>query len=153
MKSTFLEYLQAIDVLDPIIERVADLLPLFEFLCPEPIERLFITTTIEPVGGAMALQSLFAFSATYWLECKDFLRSDNADLTPYANSVTYVGLEYENMSFGGRVQTSSRVVVEVQTGSNLTTTLTAVGKNCEYLQSIVKEVFVCQMRKEIPGGA
>lgn len=144
------EYLQSVPLAAPIIGRVETLLVALQTLCPEPLNRIFVTDLIEEATGERRFDSLWAFSETFMLEAREFRILLNADVSPYSESISYIGIEYEDLSFGGASTEASRLSVEVQTGGPIYNRLTATGSNCEPLEKIIKEVFVPNLRTKMP---
>ncbi len=145
MKEEFGSYLLDIGAGGPVHDRVEHVLEIFSFLsADDEIVRIFVTDVVNEQTNERQFANLVAFSARYWLEARNFLLVDNADLSPYQNDISYVGLEYEALSFFTPATGASRLAVEVQTGrgANIYNKLTATGSNCDHLITIIKEQFV-----------
>jgi hypothetical protein len=142
-----LDQLKTVALTQPYQDRVGELLPLFGTLCPDRIERFFVSERTDPESGSEIL-SLWAFSRNFWLEARDFLASVDVDLTPYR--VTYLGLASQNFTpFASEPGPDAVLEVEVETGRRTYSFLSATGGNCNELLEIVRERFVKNLEENL----
>lgn len=146
MDERMLAYLDSIEIGPSIQSRVTSLLVAFSTLCPEPIDRIFVTNSIEISTGDRVFDSLWGFSKSYLMESREFLALWNADVSPFAGSISYLGIEYENLEFPGAAERDSRLSVEMQTQGRLYNRLSAVGTNCDHLTSLLREILAPNVR-------
>lgn len=138
MEEATVAYLTGIEAPDVVIARANWALDAFRILSPEVIHEVFVSDAVDKATGERAYESICAFGDTFWFQSREFLTRDNADIAPYANAVTYVGIESEGLAMSGPSASDSRLVVEVETGGDLYTRLSAHGANCERLLAIVR---------------
>lgn len=164
MKDIYLAYLHAIQVGDPIENRIDELLEELEWLCPEDLERIFVSDQITPQGEDRIFTSLWAFSNSYLMEAKQFLSDIHFDIAPML-VMNHLDIETSDfpLSQTGRARKTARLSVRAVLGNGITaggvdppgvvvgntfpggsvqyTSLTATGRNCTYLAAIVRDVF------------
>ena len=146
-------YFDRIGLSESARKRVAAVVQAFQFICPQPLEELFIADAVDDAGQRQWL-SVWAFTAKYWLEAKGFLQEFDVDVSGYQQSVKYLGIQFEDVAFNApdalpAVSASSRLYVEVRTGEDLDTNLPATGVNCEFLFRIIRDRLKPNLRPEI----
>jgi len=142
-------YLAALGAPDPVVRRAEWAFEAFAVLSPEPIERVFVSDSFDDTKNERTFDSVCAFGRRFWLQSRDFLIDDNADVALYANAVTYVGIESKDLVFSEGSGPTSRLKVEIETGGDLYTPLSAVGGNCDRLLEIIRERLVPNLRSEV----
>lgn len=139
-------YLDALKLADPIRERVAEVVSGFEFLCQSDLDRLFLSDVIDETSGDRRYESLWGFAGDYWLEARNFLKQNDIDISPYSQSVYYLGLQHKEIIFPRQVDRTSRLFIEVQTAKVDYSTLSATGENCLELLRIVEELLLPNLK-------
>lgn len=146
MNSETTVYLEALKLADSTTDRVAEVSAAFEFLCRSAIDRLFISDVVDEATGDRRYESLWGFAGVYWLEARNFTKQNDIDISPYAGSIYYLGVQHKNISFPSDVDNASRLFVEVQTDKVSYSTLSATGENCRELLRIVKELLLPNLK-------
>jgi hypothetical protein len=146
MNQEMTDYLESLDLSLPIMERVDSALLAFEFLSDEPLIEIFLTDKIDS-DGQREFIDLWAFTPSFLMWSQDFLHDHNADVSPYLSSISYPGIQYEDLPFAGEASLSTRLSVEVQTAGRLYNELFATGKNAGELRRLIKKFLTPNVRK------
>lgn len=142
-------YLNGLKLADPITARIAEVSSAFEFLCRSAPDRLFVSDVVEETTGERRFESLWGFAGVFWLEARNFIKQNDVDISPYAGSIYYLGIQHENISFPSGVDgvdAASRLLVEVQTDKVSYSTLSATGENCKQLLLIVENLLLPNLK-------
>jgi hypothetical protein len=99
MNENDFRYLEQIQVGDPVVQRISELWPMFEFISPGPIERMIVTDRIDDSTDDRVFDSIWAFSGEHMIEAKGFLTQDNIDVAPFAYSLIHLELTTRDVSF------------------------------------------------------
>lgn len=151
MKPEVAAYLDSLALPEPIRERVASIAAGFAFLLAgSEIERLYLATVRDQ--DRIEYSSLWGFAGDYWLEARDFLRVDDFDVSVYGQSINYIGITSEGITFPNGVSEASRLLVEVGTAKVNYSTLTAVGVACAELLDIVNGLLLPNLVQALPVG-
>lgn len=146
------DYLTAINASQTMRSRLAQVMPAFRFLSPEPIEQVFVCDRLAE-DGKRSWTDLWAFTAKYWLDAQRFMSEFDADISGYKKSIKYLSIQFEHMDFDGdgvvSVTERSSMTVEVETGDDLHSELTATGANCRFLGEIVYARLKENLRPEV----
>ena len=145
MNTAMEEYLDAINIGRTLTGLIEQRLKAFTFLCPtdETIAQIFVTNRVADKSGYSQWHSLWGFSEKYLFEARNFITDDNADVSPYFQSISYLGIESKRLATDAPPTDASRLSVELETGVGHTyNQLSAIGMNCQYLLQIVRERFV-----------
>lgn len=148
MDESMMTYLRAIEAPTAICNRVDELLEAFGFLCPEPIERIFITDILDKETRDLQQDSLWGFSDNYLLEARELTVKQDLDVSPFAKSISYLGVEYKDLKLGGYQLPTAWMSVELETDRRIYNHLSAGGTNCKFLERIVTEIFQPNLRRE-----
>ena len=150
MDTAMEEYLDAINIGRTLKELIEQRLTALAFLCPadEKIAQIFVTNRVNPTRRHDSPWcSVWGFSEKYLFETRDFIIDDNADVSPYFQSISYIGIESKALVTDAPPTDASRLSVELETGVGHTYNhLSAIGVNCRYLLQIVRERFVPNIR-------
>jgi hypothetical protein len=142
------DYLRSIDLDEDMVKRVGAMVEAFEWLCPEPLERIFICDQPSDSGKDRQLTSLWGFSSTFCMETKQFLSSENFDMVPFRSSIVWLEVEGSDVA-GNRDDNAGTLSVTFHLGPNLPCLLTATGANCKYLKSTLQDLLVPNMRNSM----
>jgi hypothetical protein len=145
-------YLQGLDLAGPDRQRIDMVVAAFQFMSrDQPLDRIFIADIEVPGTGERQLESVWGFAGPYWMEARNFRNQFDVDVSPYAGSIYYLGMQYRDITFPSEVSDTSRLVIEIRTAERLDSRLSAVGKNCAALLAIVKDLFLPSVRTSPDG--
>jgi len=144
-------YLKKIDALQ-LREKILEFVEIFELLAGETIEEIFVTDVIDESDQRRTFESIWAFSATYWLEAREFLTNYDVDVSPYKKSINYLGIEYRNAKPPSEYLGDAWMQVEVATDKvGYSTLLASSQENCRRLFELVSGRLRTNLRGE-PGA-
>ena len=151
MNTQIEKYLESLDLFPILDERVRERAAAFEFLGGE-LKRVFLSQTQDPavIGEVLSHQresawdysGMWGFTQDCWMESRGFSRDSDTDISPYVGSIMYLGIESDNLVIPGPANQDSRMCVEVETRNVRYSSLTAIGKNCDALLSIVHDLLL-----------
>lgn len=136
------DYLTDLRLPEVVRKRVDDVLSSFFFLCRAPLDRVFVSDSIDESTDERRYESVWGFSGPYWMEARNFLRQFDLDIASYADSIHYLGVQYHSIRFPDQVSESSRLSLEVGTAKVNYSLLSAVGMNCVSLISIMDDLLI-----------
>jgi len=148
-------YFSAINASESVQSRVDEILVAFSALLPEgqTCERLFIADAWTQEEGLRMWTGLWGFTKKYWLNAQDFMTRFDVDVSGYENSIKYLSIQFEAMNFADTktfgVSSDSRLNVEVETGDDLGSEISATGENCRFLADIVLSVLRKNLRSQV----
>jgi hypothetical protein len=169
VKDSHLAYLHGIQVGSPIESRIEELLEDLEWISPEAIDRIFGSDQIAADSEDRIYTSLWVFTEHFLLESKQFLSEIDMDITRFG-LVTYLEIKAADFSLRqpGRPRKAARLFVKAQLGHGPRiggttapdvpppgllnfplfpqSSLSATGRNCSYLSSIVQEILLPRLR-------
>ena len=147
------EYLDALGLGNPIRARVEGLIPAFQFLSDEPIQRVFLAE-LEPERDEAGLrwESLWGFSEHFWYQARTFMSTEHdIDVSLLKDSVSYIGFSCTDVAFTdghpGQFTDHSRMKLEVETGGHIYSPVAATGFNCEALSTVISEYLTPNLRR------
>lgn len=115
----------------------------------KPVTRVFVANRLDD-NGQLVYSDLWGFTDVFLLASRNFMTEDNADISPYRNSISYIGLEYSGAVFGEAAPEDDwGMSVELETGGHTYSQFSAVGRNCFELARIVRELFVPNLRSDM----
>jgi hypothetical protein len=136
-------------VTDTMKDRLVELMPVLRRLCPEGefIEFLFLSNR----GGHqtdLEIDSLWAFSRSFLLECRNFMSTMEIDIT--ACTVRYLGMMASGyVPFGDHrdgPDAAASLEVNLVTDERIESFLSATGANCANLEQVVADRLVPHLR-------
>lgn len=139
------EYLSLLDLPLGLVKRTREITEEFKFLCGGEVERIFLSDTLTPHTVGLEDRhwvSLWGFSGPYWMEARDFLDRSDIDISPYWDSIKYLGVVSDGLLMPGPADADSRMSIEVETRQVQYSTISATGDNCNELISIVSELLL-----------
>jgi hypothetical protein len=144
-------YLSSLKLSTVARRRIDEVSRAFQLLNQDkPVAKLFVSDRIDPETGKTVHADVWGFTDVFLLASRDFMTRGNADISPYKRSISYLGLEYSGLEFGGEPNEDWRLSVELETGGGHTySQISAVGVNARYLLEIVNELFVPSLREDM----
>jgi len=146
-------YLASLDVAGPVRSRIDEVARGFELLCGGDLEHLFVSDVVDPSSGDRVYESLWGFRGSYWMEARDLMKQIDIDISSYARSILYLGVQYENLDLSGTANPESRLSLEIETAKVRYSSLTATGQNCDELLRILNELLLPNLRESVEGDA
>jgi len=138
MDQKHLDYLTSIEITEPIILRIDEIISLYRNITDEAINKIivseFITTDLAHI-----FESLWLFTDKFIMEAKGFIIKNNFDITPYNKQIYYAYIEEENFDFN-RGSNNSKILLHFSTTNRITGELKGSGKNCAYIYEIYKQI-------------
>lgn len=139
MEEKFKTYMNEISVPEVVQNRVEQIIDELKALYDNyQVKDIFMSQVRQ--DSSIAYTSLWAFGDNFCTECKNFLNSDDYDITFLSNNVQYFNIvktKFPTMN----VQDDSYVQVFAQL-DKVSCTLTAVGRNCINAVSLAKKYFL-----------
>ncbi len=133
MKTTFKSYLEEIELSKTIINRIDELINLYEKHIPEQIIDIFVEN-IYTEDGNNIYPGLIFFSDNFYMEIPGFIKNNAIGIFPLKNKITAIQLSPENYSFD-KCTGNSRLSVEFTLGLGLSVKLHSSFKNCNHLKN------------------
>lgn len=146
MNQEMTDYCARLDLTTTVLERVELSLVAFDYLSDEPTLEIFLTDRLDS-NSQREFVDMWGFTASYLLWSRDFLHDLNADVSPYLSSVTYVGIQYEELPFKGEASSAARITAEVQTAGRIYNELFATGANAGELRRLIDKFLLPNLRK------
>lgn len=152
MNDLITEYLKSFDppLPSPVVNRIEQVAAVFTMLRKgkEP-DSLFLSDSIAPTGERL-YESLWGFQGAFWMEARDFVKLLDVDISPYEQSIMYLGLKHDGLDPLGPATKDSKMRVEVETENSRYSLLTATGTNCDDLMKIVKDLLIPALKPTSP---
>ena len=139
LNRSILEYLEGLNLGGPMHARIRDLADVFQLIAGCELDRLFVTDVGKP-GESAIYESLWGFAGPYWMEARDFVSTQDIDISPYKNHIKYLGIQYTDVTLPSEYASDSWMQVEVATEKVTYSTLLATGQNCLHLYSLFSEL-------------
>lgn len=139
MKEEFKEYLASIGIGDTLQKRVAQIYQFYQKICPDEIRAIFVTDYLQ-ADGTRVYENLWFFSERYCMEAKQFVTTDDFDIEPMKNKVTYVQIKKQEYDFEKATEKSRFNVIaylSIPALGALHGELKASKENCDYLKDIL----------------
>jgi hypothetical protein len=142
MNRGMVDYLQSLNVSQPIFQRVHNVYDFFREMLPEDVDlvELFVTQYITE-EGAREYENLWFFSDEYLMEAKDFLTVDEFDTIALNSNVRRWEIRGQDYNYR-RATDKSRIFLHITFSDQIGADLRASQKNCDYLMAILKKYFV-----------
>jgi hypothetical protein len=145
MKAEFVDYLKAIGMTEPLIERVDSVHSFYETLLHDEVTDIFVSEYVTE-DGIRQYESLWFFSAEYVLEAKQFIKQDDFDITPIRGLIKYWKVEKKEYDFR-EATTASRCTVIFTTEPGTSATFKASGMNCDKIRDIALRLMIPNLVK------
>ncbi len=135
MKEEFKKYLEDVDIIGAIGEKVERIYDFYREICPDEITGIFITDYIKE-DGERVYENLWFFSEKYCMEAKQFITTDDFDITPIKSRIIYWELKKQDYDFKKATE-KSRLHLEFKLDTGINGVLKASKGNCDYLRDII----------------
>jgi hypothetical protein len=136
MKPEFVPYLESFVLPAPVMAKIESIFNFYTTYCEEDIANIFITDYVNN-DGSRVLEDLWFFSEHYGMEAKQFITTDDFDMTSISKRIVYWDIKKQDYDFNTAVATS-RLYIMLTFDSLVTADFKASGNNCSKL----KEIFV-----------
>lgn len=135
MKEEFKKYLKDVGITGDIRGRVERIYDFYREICPDEITGIFITDYIKE-DGERVYEHLWFFSEKYCMEAKQFITTDDFDITPIKNRIIRWELKKQDYDFKKATE-KSRLHLEFEMDTTIEGELKASKGNCDYLRDII----------------
>ena len=144
MKKEFIKYLESIGITKAIRERIETIYEYYKEMCSDEITGIFITEYIKE-DGSREYENLWFFSDKYCMEAKQFITTDNFDITSIKKQISYWAIKKQDYDFKKATE-KSRLSLSVAFNADITGTFKAAKENCDYLKEIIFEYIKINMK-------
>jgi hypothetical protein len=134
MKDAFNKYLTSVRLPEPYKARVEAIFDFYQGVSHEELLDIFISEYIKD-DGTREFESLWFFSENNFAEAKQFLTTDNFDMTPLKSHVQYWRIEKQDYDFRNATE-KSRILLTVRLDVDMGGTLKASQENCDHLRAL-----------------
>ena len=145
MKEEFKKYLEDVDIIGAIGEKVERIYDFYREICPDEITGIFITDYIKE-DGERVYEHLWFFSEKYCMEAKQFITTDDFDITPIKNRIIHWELKKQDYDFKKATE-KSRLHLEFEMDTTIEGELKASKGNCDYLRDIILEYIKSNLKE------
>jgi len=145
MKEEFKKYLKDVGITGDIRERVERIYDFYREICPDEITGIFITDYIKE-DGERVYEHLWFFSEKYCMEAKQFITTDDFDITPIKSRILYWGLKKQDYDFKKATE-KSRLHLKFKMDTWIDGELKASKGNCDYLRDIILEYIKSNLKE------
>jgi len=145
MKEEFKKYLEDVDIIGAIGEKVERIYDFYREICPDEITGIFITDYIKE-DGERVYEHLWFFSEKYCMEAKQFITTDDFDITPIKNQIIYWVLKKQDYDFKKATE-KSRLYLKFKMETRIDGELKASKGNCDYLRDIILEYIKSNLKE------
>lgn len=146
MKTEWKTYLKSIGIKNLFLKRAEEVLDFYQQFYKDQIKDIFVTEHIDKEGNRQ-YESLWLFSESSIMEAKQFLTVDNFDSTPLKNQVHYWRIKKTEYNFM-ESSDKSRMLLEFYLLPEVSGTLKASRKNCDYLKALFLKYFIPNEKKD-----
>lgn len=143
MKKDIISYLDSIGIGKTIQSRIEIILNFYQKHFNVDILDVFICEYVKE-DGTREYESLFCFSDKYFMEAKQFLTTDDFDLTITKKVIYYLDIKKQDYDFDTATE-KSRINLEISFdigGFGLKANLKASGNNCDFLKDKMLKYFI-----------
>jgi len=141
MRKIFIEYLKSIGITTGALQkRVETIYECCKELCSNEITDIFITDYIKE-DGSREYENLWFFSDKYCMEAKQFITTDNFDITPINKKIYYFNIKKQNYDFKKATEKSRLSLITVF-NTQVSGVFKAAKDNCDYLKEIILKYIV-----------
>jgi len=145
VKEEFKKYLKDVDIIGAIGEKVERIYDFYREICPGEITGIFITDYIKE-DGERVYEHLWFFSEKYCMEAKQFITTDDFDISPIKNRIIYWVLKKQNYDFKKATE-KSRLHLQFNIDTGVNGELKASKGNCDYLRNIILKYVKSNMKE------
>lgn len=140
------EYLQSLNLGSAFLEAITSEIEVLKSLFVlDEVKHLFVSNPSDD-GDPAEFTDLWAFTDDYWMWVRGIMTpSRDVDISPYRDSIRYLGVKYSDFEFPDTVNTSSRIQVEVSTDRVEYSTPLATGRNCLRLLDITRDLLASNL--------
>ena len=142
MKKKFKEYLGTLPITKVVINRIDEVMTLNSKLLNDKILDIFVCE-IKNHEGSRTYTSLWLFAEKNAIECKNFLQTDDFDITPYFKKLDYCSIKPLNFDFE-EVKVNSSVQIYARFGENVFD-IVATEQNCIKALDIYKKYIIANL--------
>lgn len=140
MKEEFNRYLKEIGITEDFYERSMQVLKLFSNLIDEDITDIFVSEYVDG-EGKRNYDDMLLFTHRKIIEARQFLRANDYFIN-CTQSCPLSGFNVKTTEYHFEEATEkSRLNMQAFFGSHLLINMKASGKNCDYLNGILKKYF------------
>ncbi len=138
MEGKFSVYLREIDASQTMIQRVMELIEMYESILPkgEIIKDIFVEEYFSKTKEHEFL-SLFFFTDKFQAIIPNFLNMDSISIYPSKGMVDYISIQNTNYDLK-EAKRESEMTVVYSLGVIVEMTIHATGKNCDILKEIIQ---------------
>ena len=145
MKEEFIKYMEDVGLTGPIRERAKSIYDFYREICPDEITGIFITDYMNEDGGRV-YEHLWFFSEKYCMEAKQFITTDDFDITPIKNRITYWGLKKQDYDFKKATE-KSRLYLKFVIDTRSACEFKASKENCDHFKDIILEYIKSNLKE------
>ncbi|GAI51330.1 unnamed protein product, partial [marine sediment metagenome] len=132
MREEFIKYLESIGITKALRERIETIYECCKELCSNEITGIFITDYIKQ-DGSREYENLWFFSDKNCMEAKQFITTDDFDITPIKKRINYWTIQKQNYDFKKATE-KSRLFLRVKFDAEMAGEFKAAKENCDYLK-------------------
>lgn len=140
MNTRFITYLNEINMTETLQNRVETMYDIFNEMCDEDIDDIFVTNYVED-DGTMVYENLWFFSDKYIMEAKNFPTLCDLDITPIKNHINYWNIKMQKYDYQNATPTS-RFFLTFRLNTMTDADFKSAGMNCSYLKCIIKKYVI-----------
>ena len=145
MKIEFINYLNEIGIItETLINRIKEIYETFCKISPEDLIDIFVEDFMKK-NNMREFIGISFFSDNYVLSMRNFLANESYVISSFKKKITYIEFNKKDFNLDIAAETS-RMSVEAQF-SDFNWTGKATGKNCEYLNKIVRKYLIPNIEK------
>lgn len=135
MREEFIKYLESMGITRALRERIETIYECCKEICSNEITGIFITDYIKE-DGSREYESLWFFSDKYCMEAKQFITTDDFDITPIKKRINYCTIQKQNYDFKKATE-KSKLFLRVKFDAEMAGVFKATKENCDYLKEII----------------
>lgn len=149
MLDKFKEYLGILPLTQVVKDRIEIVISLNAKIINDEVIDIFICD-LKDEEGTKEYTSLWLFTDSHLMECKNFLSENNFDLVFYKNSIRYCSIKPIDFDFDSPT-TKSSITINCSLLGALSCNIIATEDNCKKAFDIYKKYFVANIIKG-PAG-
>jgi len=135
------KYLESIGMVSDIdIKRVRGIFDQRKVLCPEGLNKIFISNYVD-TDGKDQFKDLWLFSDNFLIEVLNFSKQEtlNLEITVFSKNIHGISIETNNLNIFQGAEGDSKLHITFYTRNEFTCDQLAYGRNCDVLMSIYKK--------------
>jgi len=148
MKAEFVEYIKAIGLTETLTHRVHAFHDFCRVVCPDEIERIFISEYITQEGGRV-FESVWFISNMYAMEAKEFAVKEDYDIALVSQPIGYLSVQMQDYDLSKATEKSRLTIKVILSGVGLAGTsggMKASKENCDFLWKLIREYFLPKLK-------